>query len=151
MDILGLLALRTAAPFGYLLLLLALAGAAAVGLALLWGGLRARPRRRDRALVGGALLAAAALVIGANLAYGAALELNPRVTAADLAGAWRDGRATLDLRSDGTYRCGGGGACAPFGASGRWAHDGDFQLRFTPAGGTAPSCSESSATRGSCA
>jgi hypothetical protein len=138
MDILGLLALRTAAPFGYLLLLLALVVAAAVGLAQLSGGFRARPRHRSRVLAGGALLSGVAVVVAANLAYDAALDLNPRVTAADIAGAWRDGPATLDLRTDGTYRCGGGTACAPLGAGGQWAHDGDFQLLFTPRGADRP-------------
>jgi hypothetical protein len=84
--------------------------------------------------VGGGLFASVALVIAANLAYDAALELNPRVTVTDLAGAWRKGSATLDLRADGTYQCDGGASCAGFGATGRWTHDGDFQLLFTPAG-----------------
>jgi hypothetical protein len=134
MDILSYLAIRTAAPFGYLVIVAALVGAGVVGLVALWQGLRARPRRLGQALAGGALFAAVALLIGMNLIYDATLEMNPMVTVPDLAGAWRNGSVTLDLRADGTYQCTGGAACAGFGPTGRWTRDGDFLLLFTPAG-----------------
>jgi len=125
--------IRTALPLGYLAAALLLLCAAVFGLVQIWRGLRARPLNRVRALTGIGLLFIVGLVTAANLAYEDSIELNPVVTAADLEGTWKDGPAVLDLSPDGTYSCSGGGSCTRLGATGRWAHDGDFLLRFTRA------------------
>jgi hypothetical protein len=87
MDIMSFFVIRTAVPFGYLVIYLGLLGVAVFGLVQVWRGVRARPLRRGRALAGVALLAGVTLIIAANSAYDAALDLNPRVTTADLIGA----------------------------------------------------------------
>ncbi len=133
MNVLNFFVIRTALPFGYLAIGLFLLCVAIIGLVQVWRGLRTRPLNRARALTGIALLTLAGLVTAANLVSENSVELNPIVTVADLEGVWNDGPAALELSSDGTYSCSGGGSCAQLGASGRWAHDGDFLLQFTRA------------------
>jgi hypothetical protein len=120
MDFLGVFSFRTAFPFGYLITLAALVGAAALGLALLLLGLGAHPFDRTRVVCGGGLVAMVVFSVAANQLYGAALELNPLVTAANVIGEWREDRARLSLHPDGTYHCDGFGECNAFGADGRW-------------------------------
>jgi hypothetical protein len=137
MDFLRFFVVRTAFPFGYLLFVgIPLLGATALGIALLVRDVRARPRSgRMRLSWGLVILAGVAVYVGFNEAYERALDLNPVVSGPELAGAWRDGPSTLELRPDGTYRCGTGrDACEALGVVGRWVYDGSFALSFTPEG-----------------
>jgi hypothetical protein len=69
------------------------------------------------------------------MVYSAALDLNPSVTAASLAGDWRQRGARLSLHRDGTYRCEGYSECNLFGAEGRWRLDDTYGLVFERADG----------------
>ena len=122
--------IRTALPFGYLLVYVTLLGVAVVGLVQIWRGIRSRPLQRGRALAGVVLVAAVTLVVAANQAYSAALDLNPRTTTKDLVGEWRDGRAVLVLLPDGRFTCGGGGECDLLGSAGTWLKRDDYELEF---------------------
>jgi hypothetical protein len=124
---------RTALPLGYLAFALFLLCAAGFGLVQVRRGLRAQLLNRTRALTGIGLLFIVGLLTVANWAPNDSIEFNPIVTVADLEGAWNDGRAVLDLNSNGTYSCSGSGSCTQLGATGRWIRDGDFLIRFTRA------------------
>lgn len=130
------LVFRTGVPFGYLFFVAALAGAAVLGIALLARGLGSRPRRPGAGALGGGVVVACALVLWANIGAGA-VEWNPMIHGSNaLTGRWHDGRAILELASDGTYSC-TGRACGELGRSGRWARKGDFYVAFVVRGGSA--------------
>lgn len=129
------LVFRTGVPFGYLLLFAVLVGTGVLGIALLARGLGSRPRRPGVGAVGGGVVVACVLVLWANVDAGA-VEWNPVIHGSDaLTGRWHDGRAILELASDGTYSC-TGRACGELGRSGRWAREGDFYVAFDVSGGS---------------
>src|SRR5580765_303927 len=101
MNLLNRFVFRTALPLGYVALVLFLLCAAGFGLVQVWRGLKAQPLNGIRALTGIALLFAVGLLTVANWSRNDSIEFNPIVTVADLEGAWNDGRAVLDLKSNG--------------------------------------------------
>jgi hypothetical protein len=128
------LVIRTAAPFGYAVFLLALLGIGAAGVALLITAVRSG--RRWRGAAGVLLLFGAAYTFWVNYSAEEDLDLNPHITApAQLVGRWVDGAATLVLHADGSYQCEGRAACVAIGAAGTWEHAGDFDLVFRQADG----------------
>jgi hypothetical protein len=108
--------------------ILALLVLAILGATLAPRGLRDR-RRSTRRLVAAAVLFGAALsLLWPQLTRPRALEDHPPLP--DLAwmyGTWRDGADTLELSSDGAYRCRAGG-CTGFGARGKWERHEDGVL-----------------------
>jgi hypothetical protein len=103
--------------------ILALLVLAVLGATLAPGGLRNRHRTSRRLIAGAVLVGAALSLLWPQLTRRRALEEQPPVPKlSQLAGTWRDGTDTLELRSDGLYRC-RGAACTGFGANGTWTHD----------------------------
>jgi hypothetical protein len=109
----------TAFPFGYALFALVLLAMVIAGVAVMWSGRRAG--RRHRIAIGLTLLALVACVVKVNLDEERDLNWNPDVTeSTELEGHWSGDVETLDLTSDGRYRCVGRGECAVLGAAGPW-------------------------------
>lgn len=122
---------RTGIPFGFLGFWGCLA---VVSGALFVRGVRSS--RRGRAVVGGLVLAGIVFVVATNVAAERDLDLNPVIRyRGEIAGLWNDGTAVLDLRSDATYECRGGGTCVELGPGGSWAWLG-CQISFQQATGT---------------
>ena len=121
MDLLSEMRLQSALPFGLAVSLVVLFAAMALGTL---GALRAR-HRAPRALA-----AAVAVVAGARLLLGLMSglllheDLNPRVGAVQLVGAWVDGQQRLDLNADHTFLLRG-----PVNEQGIWEMD-DWNLRL---------------------
>jgi hypothetical protein len=132
MDFLGYFAFRTAFPFGYLIFAAGGLVAFSVGLYLV---VTARPADRSRVIGGGGMVAMVLFFVAANLLYGAAIELNPTFTRADMIGTWREDESQLSLHGDGTYRCQGDSQCNLMGSEGRWRLEGG-SLTFERADGS---------------
>jgi len=129
------LVIRTAAPFGYLVVFAALFAAGFIGLCLVVFGLLSR---RSSSVTGGAALTFfIAYVFWVNIAVDRDLDLNPRVAGMEaLSGTWVYGSAVLDLTSDGNYRCRGGGERLRLGDHGVWVivENTDIAFRSTATG-----------------
>lgn len=93
---------RTALPFGYLVIALALIAILVAGTALLIAGLRRRQSRTK--WFGGALIAAVILAGLAEFAFDTSLEWNPVIASdTEITGVWQDDDERLTLRPDHTY------------------------------------------------
>ncbi|MEP7001526.1 MAG: hypothetical protein ABI969_13660 [bacterium] len=102
---------------------LALLALALIGATMAPGGLRSRRRGSRRIIATAVLIGVALSLLWPQYTRRRALEEQPPVpNLSQLAGTWRDGTDTLELRSDGLYRC-RGTACTGFGAHGTWTHD----------------------------
>jgi hypothetical protein len=123
MDFLGFFAFRTAIPFGYLAFAIGFIAVVVAGLRWLIRGLMATPPDGVRVAAGAFILVGAGVFFVANVAYSAALDLNPYPHAAQVTGEWSDGPAPLTLGAKGDYDCRGGDACTGLCNSGRWRLD----------------------------
>jgi hypothetical protein len=96
-----------------------------VALAGVVAGLLLKPRRPLLIVPGTAFLACAAIFVCGNLAYEAALDLNPMTQARNITGSWHWNGAKLQLHPDGSYELEPGSAPLNTGRSvGRWTLDG---------------------------
>jgi hypothetical protein len=129
----GSFVFRSAVPFGYLGFWVGVVVLEIIALALVVGGLRSA--RKGTAISGGLLLTGLIVVTVVNVIYDKNLDTNPMIHGRqELAGSWKDGAATLELRLDGTFACQGGNECSELRGAGAWAWN-DFEITFRPATG----------------
>jgi len=95
--------IRTAIPFGYLIIALFLFAIVVIGiLVFFFAGRFGFPRARWGGLVAVGLVVA---LVFADVAFSAKLELNPWIQSnASVIGTWSDGSQALTLTSDGSFK-----------------------------------------------
>ncbi|HSY48800.1 MAG TPA: hypothetical protein VLC46_08320 [Thermoanaerobaculia bacterium] len=124
-EFLSLFAFRTGIPCGYLLFVLLGLCISMMALVAVLIGLLRKPRNWVLIFLGALVLSCAGIWVAGNVAYSAALDLNPVTEVKSVTGQWRWNGARLRLNSDGSYELNPGTAPLNSGRSvGQWILDG---------------------------